>query len=181
MRRILILGGIGEARELAEDVAARGFRVIYSVAGITRPPRLRCEIRHGGFGGVDGLHAYLRSARIDLLVDATHPYAETISSHAAQAAAMGGVPLWGYYRPAWVPLPGDQWRFCAGWNAIVAAISGFERPFFAVGRTPLENLQDMTSDQHWLVRSNPEIAATMACQSAQNRHWSPGSGTHAGL
>lgn len=108
--RILILGGTAEARQLADRLVALGHDVITSLAGRTREPILpQGEVRTGPFGGVPGLGAYLRAARIDRLVDATHPYAGTISRHAVAAAREAGVRLVRYMRPPWTPLPGQSW------------------------------------------------------------------------
>ncbi|MDT4935610.1 MAG: precorrin-6A/cobalt-precorrin-6A reductase, partial [Pseudonocardiales bacterium] len=88
--RVLILGGTGEARALAAELSGRpGVAVISSLAGRVSDPALPVgAVRVGGFGGVAGLVEYL--AGVDVLVDATHPFAATISAHAAQASAETG-------------------------------------------------------------------------------------------
>ena len=87
--RVLLLGGTREARELAEALSDDGrWKVISSLAGRTRDPEaVPSEIRVGGFGGMDGLAAFLKEGAIDLVVDATHPFAEVISRNAVGAAA----------------------------------------------------------------------------------------------
>ncbi len=152
MRQILILGGIGEARWLAEQLHAVGRRVIYSVAGITDGPDMACALRVGGFGGGEGLAHYLVAAQIGMLIDATHPYARTISANAVDAARAASVPLWCYRRPAWQPSPAEDWRDCADWEAIVTAMADFSRPLLTVGRTPLDHEDQIRPRQHWLVR-----------------------------
>jgi len=109
--RVLILGGTGEARALAAELAARpGVEVTSSLAGRVRDPALPAgAVRIGGFGGVAGLAAYLAAQGIDRLVDATHPFAATISAHAASAADATGVPLVVLRRPGWSVQPGDRW------------------------------------------------------------------------
>ncbi len=86
--RILILGGTTEARQLAGKLAARAdLSVTLSLAGRTESPVAQgVPVRSGGFGGADGLAAYLKEDGTDLLIDATHPYAAQISANAAQAA-----------------------------------------------------------------------------------------------
>ncbi|MGA8457755.1 MAG: precorrin-6A/cobalt-precorrin-6A reductase, partial [Streptosporangiaceae bacterium] len=81
---VLVLGGTSEARALAGELAdVPGLRVISSLAGRVSNPALPAgEVRVGGFGGADGLAAYARAEGIGAVVDATHPFAETISSHA---------------------------------------------------------------------------------------------------
>jgi precorrin-6A/cobalt-precorrin-6A reductase len=110
---LLILGGTAEAAALARCVAAAlapSIDVITSLAGrLPTRPDLPGAIRIGGFGGVAGLSRYLQAERIDALVDATHPFAATISSNAAQACAELGVPRLRLLRPAWQPASGDHW------------------------------------------------------------------------
>ena len=86
---ILILGGTAEARALAAALADRlAFAVTLSLAGRTAAPAPQpVPVRSGGFGGAEGLARYLRDERIEVLIDATHPYAAAISANAAQAAA----------------------------------------------------------------------------------------------
>ena len=85
--RALLLGGTREAVELARALAGNPrVETTYSLAGRTRrPASVPVPVRTGGFGGPDGLAAYLRDERIDLVVDATHPYAANMSAHAALA------------------------------------------------------------------------------------------------
>src|SRR5688500_16823035 len=92
--RLLILGGTAEARALAGEVVAwPRLRLVSSLAGRVRDPRLPAgEVRVGGFGGADGLAAWLIEHGIDVLVDATHPYASRMRISAVRAAAAAGVP-----------------------------------------------------------------------------------------
>ncbi len=109
---ILILGGTGEARQLAEALTAREVRVVSSLAGRVARPRLPSgEVRVGGFGGPDGLAQYLRENRIDAVVDATHPFAERIGANAAKAAELTDLPLLRLARPGWRPGRGDVWHW----------------------------------------------------------------------
>lgn len=110
-RRVLILGGTAEARELARRLSRQtGLEVVTSLAGVTRNPELPPgELRRGGFGGAAGLEAYLRDEAVACLVDATHPYAERISANAAAATAAAGVPRLQLLRPPWNEEPGDRW------------------------------------------------------------------------
>ena len=124
MSRILILGGTGEARRLAGALAGR-HAVITSLAGRTAAPAaLPGAVRTGGFGGADGLAAYLRAEAIDCLVDATHPYAARMGRNAAAAAAAAGVPLIRLERPAWVPRPGDDWHYFDSVSDLAARLPG---------------------------------------------------------
>lgn len=112
--RILILGGTAQARELAAELCARDeHRIILSLAGRTGETALPVpsgsRLRVGGFGGADGLAAYLRCESIDVLIDATHPFAGAISENAAAASTESGIRLLAIRRPRWQARPGDRW------------------------------------------------------------------------
>jgi precorrin-6A/cobalt-precorrin-6A reductase len=115
MKRILILGGTAEARELAAEMQSQGHEVITSLAGRVARPRLPVgEVRIGGFGGPDALAAWLLSQEIAAVVDATHPFAERISASAVRAAEQAAVPLLRLERPGWTERPGDRWHWVDG-------------------------------------------------------------------
>ncbi len=110
--RLLILGGTGEAAALAEAAHAAfpDLDVISSLAGRTDAPRtLPGRVRVGGFGGTHGIESFLRHERIGLVIDATHPFAATVSAHAAAACAATATPRLLLLRPPWQPRPGDRW------------------------------------------------------------------------
>src|SRR6185369_6204798 len=92
--RILMLGGTGEARALAEALDRTGRHdTLLSLAGRTEKPSDQpVPLRIGGFGGAEGLAAFLRDGGFDLLIDATHPFAARISRSASEAAAAAGIP-----------------------------------------------------------------------------------------
>ncbi len=122
--RVLILGGTGEARELAAALHAQpGVSVTSSLAGRVSDPALpRGATVVGGFGGASGLAAFLAERRFDVLVDATHPLAQTITRHAVDACATVGLPLLVLRRPGWAQRPGDRWhRVTSIHDAAVAA------------------------------------------------------------
>ncbi len=107
---ILVLGGTAEGRALAQVLADRGMLAMLSLAGRTRQPLTAGPVRSGGFGGTEGLATYLRTEGVTAVVDATHPFAESITHHAAQACAQVGVPLLRLSRPGWSEHP-----FANGW------------------------------------------------------------------
>jgi precorrin-6A/cobalt-precorrin-6A reductase len=153
-KRLLILGGTGEARALAARAATLdGFHAVSSLAGATRnPARPPGEVRTGGFGGVAGLTRYLTDQRIDLVIDATHPYAAQISNHAAVACDSVRVPLLHIVRPAWSPVPGDRWLAAEtpGAAAETCRAAG-DRIFVTLGRKDLGALAGL-ADRFVLLR-----------------------------
>ncbi|MCX5398129.1 cobalt-precorrin-6A reductase [Streptomyces sp. NBC_00102] len=143
---VLVLGGTTEARRLAEALDAevpaggrRPPRVTSSLAGrVAQPVLPPGEVHVGGFGGTEGLAAWLREHRVDALIDATHPFAGTISFHAARAAAEAHVPLLALRRPGWVSGPGDDWHPAGSLEEAAALLPPLgERVFLTTGRTGL--------------------------------------------
>jgi precorrin-6A/cobalt-precorrin-6A reductase len=108
---ILILGGTTEARLLGQQLATRAeISVTLSMAGRTASPAAQSvPVRRGGFGGIAGLARYLRDHDVIALIDATHPYAPTISAHALGAALQSHTPILALRRPAWTAVDGDRW------------------------------------------------------------------------
>ena len=162
--KILVLGGTAEARALAGRLAKRdSFTVTVSLAGRTAKPLDQdVPTRRGGFGGADGLAAYLRDETIDVLIDATHPYAETISANAAAASAQTGVALLALRRPAWATRPGDQWIEAGSVKDAVEALGAApRRVFLALGRNEIEAFTK--APQHiYLVRSVDPVDPPLA-------------------
>jgi precorrin-6A/cobalt-precorrin-6A reductase len=153
--RVLILGGTADARALASALTGLpGVQVISSLAGRVADPALPDgEVRVGGFGGVAGLRDWLVAERIEAVVDATHPFAATISRSAAQAAATLGLPILAVRRPGWTERPGDDWRRVPSLTVAAEALAGLgERVFLTTGRTELAPFAGL--DRHWfLIRS----------------------------
>ena len=123
--RVLILGGTGEAADLARRLKQRAeFEVVTSLAGRTRrPAAVAGRVRTGGFGGAEGLRTYLDAEGVDAVVDATHPYAANISRHAARACDVLGVRRVQLRRPAWTPVDGDRWTETASLGAAAEAVA----------------------------------------------------------
>jgi len=152
--KVLILGGTGEAVALAQALAeafGAGLTVVTSLAGRTKSPTLPLgEIRVGGFGGVPGLTRYLREEGIDAVVDATHPFAARITANAVAACAAAGVPRLRLDRPAWKPVPGDDWRRVPDLQAAAALVSVLgSRAFLTVGSSELEPFKHVAGVRFW--------------------------------
>lgn len=133
--RVLILGGTAEAREVAKALLARGHDIVTSLAGVTRHPHEpEGAVRKGGFGGVDGLEAYLRRNGVTLLADATHPFAVVMSAHAVEAAERLGLPCLRLERPAWEPGAGDLWLRMPDIGEAAEAVPQGARVLLTIGR-----------------------------------------------
>lgn len=154
--KILLLGGTGEAALLARAIIERfgdAVRLTTSLAGRTaRPMPLPGDVRIGGFGGVAGLSDYLRDHRIDLVIDATHPFADQISSHARFACAAASIDRLMVVRPMWQRHPLDRWidvSDLAGAAAIVGKIG--RRAWLTVGASEIDAFAHVT-EVRFLVR-----------------------------
>ncbi|MGW4028816.1 cobalt-precorrin-6A reductase [Streptomyces sp. NPDC004838] len=152
---LLVLGGTAEARRLADRLASRtDLRITTSLAGRVARPRLPPgQVRIGGFGGADGLARWLREHRVAAVVDATHPFAATISANAARATASLGIPLCALRRPGWTAGPGDRWhdaRTLADAADLLPTLG--TRPFLTTGRLGLAAFAHLDGPR-FLVRS----------------------------
>ena len=150
--RVLLLGGTGEARRLAQRLLDDGVAVVSSLAGRVADPLLPPgEVRIGGFGGAVGLVAWLQDNPVVAVVDATHPFAAGMTANAAQACALTGVPLLRLQRPGWTPGPGDDWRWVDSLPEAADAVAGFGHVFVTTGRLGLAAFAGLTA--HCVVRS----------------------------
>ncbi|MGC9378899.1 cobalt-precorrin-6A reductase [Streptomyces sp. MH13] len=152
---VLVLGGTTEARRLAAGLTAcPGVRVTTSLAGrVTRPGPLAGAVRTGGFGGPEGLAAWLRAQHVDALVDATHPFAGTITANAVRAAAATGIPAVILRRPGWQAGPGDHWHPVDSLAEAADRLPSLgRRVFLTTGRLGLAAFAHLTG-LHFVVRS----------------------------
>lgn len=148
--KVLLLGGTGEARALAAALHPE-VEVISSLAGRVPDPALPVgPVRIGGFGGVDGMRQWVIDERVDAVVDATHPFAATITAHAAQVCAELGVPHLVLARPAWAP--GTAIAVGSDREAAeTVARNGYSRVFLTTGRSGTRVFEDV--DAWFLIRA----------------------------
>jgi precorrin-6A/cobalt-precorrin-6A reductase len=168
-KHILILGGTTEARELGQRLAARtDIATTLSLAGRTASPLAQAvPVRRGGFGGVAGLAQYLRDNAIEALIDATHPYAPTISDHALGAAAQTKTPMIALCRPPWRAGAGDRWTDVL--DALEAARLLGMKPrnvFLALGRQEIAHFAS-APQHHYLIRSVDPVEPPLAVPHAR--------------
>jgi precorrin-6A/cobalt-precorrin-6A reductase len=141
--KVLILGGTGKARELAQrmipmfaDVA----EIISSQAGVTINPKpVPGRVVTGGFGGISGLVEFMKREQIRIIIDATHPFAKTISDSAYVACTMNGAKRLTLGREMWNLPPGARWIEVENMKGAAEEISNSaKRVFITTGSRGLE-------------------------------------------
>jgi precorrin-6A/cobalt-precorrin-6A reductase len=140
---LLILAGTAHAARLADAVRARfgdSLMVTVSLAGRTESPQTVAGVmRVGGFGGAEGLAGWLRKAGVDMVVDATHPFAARISGNARLACDVAGVSRLVFSRPPWVASAGDRWREVPDFESAAAILPQTgSRIFLSIGSQKLD-------------------------------------------
>ena len=136
--KILILGGTEEARALAEALVTMGHDVTTSLAGRTSDPLIpKGALRVGGFGGPEGLAAYMMREGVERLVDASHPYAVQMAHNAVAAAAAAKVPLVRLLRPAWNEPQYAFWHHVGSSEDAAAGLPAGARVMLTVGHKDL--------------------------------------------
>lgn len=147
---MLLLGGTAEGRALAKSLHGH-VDIVSSLAGRVPDPALPVgPVRIGGFGGVDGLRKWLRDEHIGAVVDATHPFAATITAHAAQVCAELRLPYLVLARPAWDP--GAATVVASDTEAAeVVAQQRYSRIFLSTGRSGIAPFAG--SDAWFLIRA----------------------------
>ncbi|GLQ06166.1 precorrin-6A reductase [Sneathiella chinensis] len=155
----MLLGGTGEAVALNRWLGDRpSVDLVTSLAGRTRlPPTLQGQVISGGFRARGGLDAFLKEQAIDLVVDATHPFAAAMTRQAVQSCDRLGVAYVRYSRPPWDAVPGDRWIEARDMADAAARMDGYKRIFLSVGRQEVGAFAALPG-RYFLVRSVEPVA-----------------------
>ena len=152
--KILLLAGTAEARALAALLAAEGHEVTASLAGATRAPAdQRVTTRTGGFGGAAGLAGWLSRSGVEAVIDATHPFADQMPHHAANACDRLGLPRLRLMRPAWPVEPG--WLTFPTLTAALAGLPAGARVLCTTGRLETLPMRQRVDLRFWLRSIEP--------------------------
>jgi len=139
---LLLLGGTGEARQIAARLP--GHDAVISLAGATRNPAAQpLPTRVGGFGGAAGFRRYLKDASITAVLDATHPFAAAITARTALICREVGVAYVQFLRPPWVPAAGDNWTQIRTEAEAATHIPHGSTVFLGTGRQTLANFANL--------------------------------------
>jgi precorrin-6A/cobalt-precorrin-6A reductase len=143
---ILVLGGTGDAKRIAQALIALDMPLIYSIAGLVRVPDINCEILVGGFSQHGGLAKVMQQRGVSLLIDATHPFAAQMSHSAAEVSRQLSVPCWRLVRQSWQLT--QRHRLFSGWSELLNAITHQPRVLFTSGQLP-ERVQQAVLEQRF--------------------------------
>ncbi len=139
--RVLLLGGAGEARPIAQALA--GMPGVEATLSLARRERVASEtrlpVRIGGFGGDAAFAAWLRERRIAAVIDASHPFAASVSRRTATVCRTLGVHHLQVLRPPWQPGPEDRWIDVDSLAEAAERIPDGARIFVATGRARLDD------------------------------------------
>ncbi len=85
MKDVFIFSGTTEGRRLAKWLASNGVMVYVRVAtdygAEVMEPDDNIDVKVGSCGGAEGIAKVISENMYDIVVDATHPYATTVSKH----------------------------------------------------------------------------------------------------
>lgn len=141
---VLLLAGTAEAgaldRALANDPRCR---ITVSLAGVTRQAKgFAAAVRSGGFGGAEGFAAYLREERIDVVINATHPFAARMSRTVSEVTGAMALPMVRLLRPPWSPPTGENWIPAADLPDAARLLPADATGFLALGQRHLAAFRD---------------------------------------
>ena len=132
--KILVVGGTADGRKLATELFELGFDVIYSIAGIVRKATVPCAVISGGFTVLGGLQQYIVSQEITHIVDATHPFAQTMSNTIAEAGDALSIPAIRFHRQPWIKTQQDNWVEVSNWSEVIAQMAEHQSIFVTAGQ-----------------------------------------------
>ena len=164
MQRVLILGGTGEARELART--PRGPRRFRGDAVARRPHRRAGAAGRPGPGRrlrrQQGARQYLAAERIDVLIDATHPFAARSRTARPARPQLIGVRLLALRRPPWVAVEGDRWTESLTRSDAVSALGPGASPCLSRARPSGARAFRPAPQHHYLMRSVDPVSPPLA-------------------
>lgn len=132
--KTLLLGGTSDGQRIARELHAEGTTVVYSIAGLVRQPDLPCEVISGGFSKRGGLLRYIQEHQITDILDATHPFATTMSATAQAVAKQAGIPYTQFQRPAWQATTDDHWRLFNDWSELLRQLAPYQSILLTQGQ-----------------------------------------------
>lgn len=165
---ILVLAGTKDGRDLIALLAQAGYEVMASAFSQYGGELIQLEnVRvHTGPLDENGLAELMTLHEIDLLVDASHPYAVNVSQNGMMACEKTGIPYLRYERPRGnLPAYEDLYVVNDYQQAIEKAASLGKTVFLTTGSRHLKLFKDATVlQQHRIIaRVLPEPSVLTEC------------------
>lgn len=132
--RVLVVGGTADGRKLATQLHELGVDVIYSIAGIVRKATVPCLSISGGFTQFGGLAQYLTDNHITHVIDATHPFAQTMSNTIAKVTKDLSITAIRFHRKAWQKTTQDNWVEVDDWPCLIEKVAKHNSLFITAGQ-----------------------------------------------
>lgn len=104
---------------------------------------------------MEGLVAYLRDHDVTLVIDATHPFAATMTANAAEACRLTGVPLVRLSRPGWADHPlAKTWHWVRDHAEAAAAADEMDARtvLLTVGKQHAADYAERLAERHVVAR-----------------------------
>ncbi|WP_051369284.1 precorrin-6A reductase [Psychromonas arctica] len=152
--KVLVIGGTADGRKLATQLFELGFDVIYSIAGIVRKATVPGPVISGGFTQFGGLATYISDHKITHLIDATHPFAETMSNTIAQVSNDLSIPAIRFHRKPWPKTDNDYWVEVSEWPELIAKVAQHQSLFMTAGQISQDVIEQLAKQaKHLLLRT----------------------------
>ncbi|TEW52368.1 precorrin-6A reductase [Psychromonas algicola] len=152
--KILVVGGTADGRKLATELFESGFDVIYSIAGIVRKATVPCTVISGGFTQFGGLSRYVTEQKITHIVDATHPFAQTMSNTIAEVSEELSITAIRFHRQQWIKTQQDHWIEVSSWSEVLEQIPDKQSVFMTAGQIGQDVIDALAAQaKHVLLRT----------------------------
>jgi precorrin-6x reductase len=168
---VWVFAGTSDGNALARELLARGEAVVLSVAseygGEVAAQAVPGAFVYAGRRGAEARRQVLRSSAAKAVVDATHPYAATISPQLAGIAQELALPYLRYERPPALEegMPGVVWADTQE-EAVQAAERAGERVFLATGSGGLKDFTRLGPGTQFFARVAPIASSLEAARGA---------------
>lgn len=158
--KVLVLSGTRQAKALADRLLAEGIQPTSMLFGVVADQNVPAGwVLHGGFGGVDALVDWLEANPVDAVLDATHPFARSLTTQAVRACRIARVPYLRYSRTSWAERPDSVlWQWVEDHDQACRSAGRFGAPaLLTVGAQPLWHYHLLPAPVVARLREQPRI------------------------
>lgn len=165
---ILVLAGTRDGRELALELAQKGYNVLLSVVSTYGGALVRQSNLAVRVGALDelGLKELILESQIQLVIDASHPYAANVSINTMAACSSMGLPYIRYERPVTdLPDYSRLYTVASAAEAAQTASSLGEVLFLTIGSRTLSIFKNEPSlvKHRIIARVLPDVSVLQEC------------------